>query len=151
MPPESGRLGERIAPWTLAIALAAALYLAYRTNPLEDLHLGIVHHDAIPPCRTNLIQIFDAPVPTVTPDLCWAHLGDRIIWTFPNHADRPFHVHMSPHPFAEGPAPPFEADSEKGVVVSQPVRVSSDYVIYKYLITYDGGKKRLDPHILIMR
>jgi len=151
MPRESGGLGERIAPWLLTMALAVALYLAYRTNPLEELPLGIVHHEVIPPCRTNLIQIYDAPAPTVTPDLCWAHPGDRIIWIFPNHADKPFHVHMSPHPFAEPPAPPFEADSVKGVVVSEPVRVSSNYVIYKYVVTYDGGKKRVDPHVLIMK
>lgn len=151
MPREPGGLGERIAPWLLTIALAVALYLAYRTNPLEDLHFGGTHHDAIPACRTNLIQIFDAPIPTVAPDLCWAHTGDRIIWTFPNHEERPFHVHMSPHPFAEGNAPPFEADSVRGVVVSEPVRVRRDYAIYKYVITYDGGKKSIDPHVLIMR
>ena len=151
MPRESGGFGERIAPWLLTIALAGALYLAYRTDPLENLHFGVIHHDAIPPCRTNLIQIFDAPSPTVSPDLCWAHPGDRIIWTFPNHPDRPFHVHMAPHPFAVGTAPPFEADSVKGVVVSEPVRVTNDYAVYKYLITYDGGSKRVDPHVLIMK
>jgi len=151
MPRESGGLGERIAPWLLTIALTAALYLAYRTNPLEELHLGGIHHEAIPPCRTNLIQIFDAPAPTVAPDLCWAHPGDRIIWTFPSHPELPFHVHMSPHPFAAAPAPPFEADSTRGIVVSEPVRVNADYVVYKYVISYDGGKKRVDPHVLIMK
>jgi len=83
--------------------------------------------------------------------LCWAHSGDRVIWTFPNNPDRIFHVHMSPHPFTTGVGAPFEADSAKGVIVSDPVRAVGDYTVYKYVLTYDGGKKRIDPHVIIMK
>jgi hypothetical protein len=147
----SSGFAQRIAPWLLAITLALALLQAYRMNPLEDLHIGVEHRDAIPPCRTNPIQIFDAVNPTVSPDICWAHAGDRVIWTFPNDPEASFHVHMSPHPFTAHSGAPFEADSEKGVVVSDPVRSSGEYTVYKYVISYDSGKKRIDPHVIIMK
>jgi len=151
MPSGSPDWGERIAPWLLAITLALALFQAYRMNPIEELHIGAEHRDAIPPCRTNPIRIYEAPTPVVSPDLCWAHSGDRVIWTFPNNPDRAFHVHMSPHPFITGVGAPFEADSAKGVIVSDPVRAVGDYTVYKYVLTYDGGKKRIDPHVIIMK
>lgn len=151
MPSSSSGLAQRIAPWLLAITLAVALLQAYRMNPVEDFHIGAERRDAIPPCRTNPIQIFDAPAPAVSPDLCWAHAGDRVIWTFPNNPDRVFHVHMSPQPFTSHAGAAFEADSTKGVVVSDPVRSSSEYLVYKYVVTYDGGKKQIDPHVIIMK
>jgi len=151
MPSGSSGFGQRIAPWLLAITLALALFQAYRMNPVEEFHIGGARREAIPPCRTNPIQIFDAPIPAVSPDLCWAHAGDRVIWIFPNNPDRAFHVHMSPHPFSAGQGTAFEADSTRGVVVSDPVRVPSDYTVYKYVITYDGGKKKIDPHVVIMK
>ncbi len=153
MPSGSGGLAQRIAPWLLAITLALALLQAYRMNPVDEFRIGIEHRDAIPPCRTNPIQIFDAATPAVSPDVCWAKSGDRVIWTFPNNPDRPFHVHMSPSPFAGKPGEEktFEADSTKGVVVSDPVRPASDYTVYKYEVTYDGGNKKIDPHVVIMK
>jgi hypothetical protein len=151
MPSGSSGLGQRIAPWLLAITLALALLQAYRMNPVEEFRIGVEHREAIPPCRTNPIQIFDAKNPAVSPDLCWAHTGDRVIWTFPNNPDRVFHVHMSPHPFTANAAGAFEADSTRGVVVSDPVRASSGYLVFKYEVTYDGGKKRIDPHVIIMK
>jgi len=151
MPTGSSGLSQRIAPWLLAVTLALALFQAYRMNPIEEFHFGIEHRDAIPPCRTNPIQIFDAANPVVSPDLCWAKAGDRVIWTFPNNPDRIFHVHMSPHPFAANTGAAFEADSTKGVVVSDPVHPVGEYTVYKYVVTYDGGKKRIDPHIVILK
>ena len=151
MPSGSSGLGQRIAPWLLAITLALALLQAYRMAPIEEFRIGVERRDAIPPCRTNPIRIYDAATPAVSPDLCWAHAGDRVIWTFPNNPDRTFHVHMSPHPFTAGAGAPFEADSSKGVVVSDPVRAPSEYTVYKYVITFDGGKKRIDPHVVIMK
>jgi hypothetical protein len=147
----SSGLSQRIAPWLLAITLALALLQAYRMNPVEEFHIGVEHRDAIPPCRTNPIQIFDAATPVVSPDLCWAKAGDRVIWTFPNNSERSFHVHMSPHPFTGNGGGAFEADSTKGVVVSDPVHPSGDYLVYKYVITYDGGKKKIDPHVVILK
>jgi len=151
MPTSSSGLAQRIAPWLLAVTLALALFQAYRVNPVEEFPIGGTRREAIPPCRTNPIQIYDAERPVVAPDLCWAHTGDRVIWIFPNNADRVFHVHMSPNPFTSNAEGAFEADSSKGVVVSDPVRAGSDYVVYKYVVTYDGGKKRIDPHVVIMK
>ena len=151
MPSGSPGLSQRIAPWLLAITLALALLQAYRMNPIEELHIGAERRDAVPPCRTNPIQIFDAATPAVSPDICWAHAGERIIWTFPNNPDRVFHVRMTPHPFSTGVGAPFEADSTKGVVVSAPVLASGQYTVYKYEVTYDGGKKKIDPHVIIMK
>jgi hypothetical protein len=151
MPSGSSGLAQRIAPWLLAITLAMALLQAYRMNPVEELHIGLERRDAIPPCRTNPIQIYDAPAPAVSPDICWAHSGDRVIWTFPNNPDRSFHIHMSPHPFAMNVGAPFEADSTKGVVVSDPVRAIGVYMVYKYVVSYDGGTKKIDPHVIIMK
>jgi hypothetical protein len=151
MPSGSSGLAQRIAPWLLAITLALALFQAYRMNPVEEFRIGVEHRDAIPPCRTNPIQIYDAPTPVVSPDMCWAKAGDRVIWTFPNNSDRIFHVHMSPHPFTANAGAAFEADSTKGVVVSDPVHPASDYTVYKYVVTYDGGKKKIDPHVVIMK
>jgi len=151
MPSGSTGFGQRIAPWLLAITLALALLQAYRINPVEEFHVGVGRREAIPACRTNPIQIFDAPSPAVSPDLCWAHAGDRVIWIFPNNPDRVFHVHMSPQPFTANPATPFDADSARGVLVSDPVRLASDYTVYKYAITYDEGKKKIDPHVVIMK
>jgi hypothetical protein len=142
---------QRIAPWLLAITLALALLQAYRMNPVEDLHIGTERRDAVPTCRTNPIQIYDAPTPAVTPDICWAHAGDRVIWIFPNNPDRTFHVHMVPHPFTTNLGAAFDADSTKGVVVSDPVGTTGAYTVYKYVITYDGGKKKIDPHVIIMK
>ena len=147
----SSGLAQRIAPWLLAIALAMALLQAYRMNPVEELHIGVEHRDAVPPCRTNPIQIFDAATPAVSPDICWAKAGDRVIWTFPNNPDRPFHVHMSPQPFTANPSGAFDAYSSKGVVVSDPVRPTTDYTVFKYVLSYDGGKKRIDPHVVILK
>ncbi|HVN08590.1 MAG TPA: hypothetical protein VMV61_06440 [Patescibacteria group bacterium] len=151
MPSSTPSFGQRIAPWLLAFTLALALLQAYRMNPVEEFRIGTGRREAIPPCRTNPIQIFDAPAPAVSPDLCWAHAGDRVIWTFPNNPDRVFHVHMSPHPFTGSPGDAFEADSTKGVIGFDPVRVASDYTVYKYMITYDEGKKKIDPHVVIMK
>jgi hypothetical protein len=142
---------QRIAPWLLAVTLAVALWIAYRNGPPDELLGGGVRHDVIPACKTNPIQVFDAAIPTVSPDLCWAHSGDRIIWTFPNNPTRVFHVHMSPHPFTSGVGAPFEADSVKGVIVSDPLRQQSDYIVYKYALTYDGGNKRVEAQILLMK
>ncbi len=147
----SSGFAQRYAPWLLALTLTIALWMAYQTVPLEEFAGGTVRHEAIPACRTNPAQIFDAATPTVAPDLCWAHAKDRMIWTFPNNSARLFHVHMSPHPFTTNPAAPFEADSVNGVVVSDPVRPHSDYTVYKYTITYDNGKKKVDPHVIIMK
>jgi hypothetical protein len=146
----SSGFSQRFAPWLLAITLTIALWLAYSTTPIEEFG-GIVRHDAIPACRTNPAQIFDAATPTVSPDLCWAHANDRLIWTFPNNTARLFHVHMSPHPFLANQGKPFEADSSNGVVVSDPIRPHSEYTVYKYAITYDSGKKKLDPHVIVMK
>ncbi len=151
MPSGSSGLGQRIAPWLLAVTLALALLQAYRMNPVEEFHIGSGRREAIPPCRTNPIQIFDAPTPAVAPDVCWAHAGDRVIWTFPNNPDRVFHVHMSPNPFTSDGGVSYEMDSTKGVVVSDPVRAGSDYAVYKFVVTYDGGKKKIDPHLIIMK
>jgi hypothetical protein len=151
MPSGSSGLSQRIAPWLLAIALALALFQAYRMNPVEEFHIGVEHRDAIPPCRTNPIQIFDAVTPAVSPDLCWAKPGDRVIWTFPNNPERSFHVHMSPHPFTTKEGAPFDADSTKGVVISDPVHAAGDYTIYKYVVSYDGGTKRIDPHVVVLK
>jgi len=147
----SAGLAQRIAPWLLAITLALALLQAYRMSPIEDLRIGVEHRDAIPPCRTNPIQIFDVATPAVSPDICWVHAGDRVIWMFPNNPEGTFHVHMSPHPFMPNPGAPFEADSTKGVVVSDPVRATGEYTVYKYVISFDGGKKRIDPHVIVMK
>jgi len=153
MPSGSPGLAQRIAPWLLAITLAMALLQAYRMNPVEEIRIGVEHRDAIPPCRTNPIQIFDAATPAVSPDVCWAKAGDRVIWTFPNNPNRSFHVHMSPSPFANksGQEGAFEADSTNGVVVSDPVRQARDYTVYKYVVTFDDGRKRIDPHVVIMK
>jgi len=151
MPSDSSGLAQRIAPWLLAITLALALLQAYRMNPVEELRIGVEHRDAIPPCRTNPIQIFDAATPAVSPDVCWAKAGDRVFWTFPNNPSRVFHVHMSPHPFTANAGAAFEADSEKGVVVSAPVRSTGDYTVYKYVVTFDDGKKKIDPHVIVMK
>jgi len=147
----SSGLSQRIAPWLLAITLALALFQAYRMNPVEEFRIGVERRDAVPPCRTNPIQVFDAPSPTVSPDICWAHPGDRVIWVFANHRDKAFHVHMSPSPFAGAEGVPFEADSTNGVVVSYPVKAAGAYTVYKYVITYDGGAKQIDPHVIIMK
>jgi len=120
-------------------------------NPMEELRIGAERRDAVPPCRTNPIQIYDAPTPAVTPDICWAHADDRVIWIFPNNSARAFHVHMSPHPFTTNAGAPFEADSANGVVVSDPVKATGEYTIYKYVVTYDGGRKKIDPHVIIMK
>jgi hypothetical protein len=147
----SPSLSQRIAPWLLAITLALALFQAYRMNPVEEFHIGSEHRDAIPPCRTNPIQIFDAATPVVSPDICWAKAGDHVIWIFPNNPDRVFHVHMLPHPFTANAGAAFEADSANGVLVSAPVHPAGDYVVYKYVVTFDGGKKKIDPHVVVMR
>jgi hypothetical protein len=155
MPSGSGSdapsFSQRIAPWLLAITLALALLQAYRLNPVEEFRAGPERRDVIPPCRTNPIRIYDAPAPAVTPDICWAHAGDRVIWTFPNNPDRVFHVHMLPHPFTTSMGAAFEADSAKGVVVSDPVRATGEYVVYKYVVTYDGGTKKIDPNVIVMK
>ena len=71
MPSGSPGLAQRIAPWLLAITLAMALLQAYRMNPVEEFRIGIEHRDAIPPCRTNPIQIFDAATPAVLGEGPW--------------------------------------------------------------------------------
>ena len=154
MPEGSAGLTQRMAPWLLAVTLAVALWMAYRNAPPEELFGGVVRHDLIPACKTNPIQLFDAATPTVSPDLCWAHGGDRVIWMFPNNSARVFHVRMAPHPFTVNPGSAFQGDSLRGVLVSDPVRPHTDIVIYKYIITFDGvggGTKKVEAQVLLMK